>query len=30
MNDLVETLTGQPAVGMLKFINRNKIAFTRI
>jgi NAD(P)H dehydrogenase (quinone) len=27
MNDLVETLTGQPPMDMLEFINRNKIAF---
>jgi uncharacterized protein YbjT (DUF2867 family) len=27
MNDLVETLTGQKPMGMLEFINRNKIAF---
>jgi len=28
MNDLVETLTGQPPMKMLEFINRNKKAFT--
>ena len=27
MNDLVETLTGQPPMDMMEFINRNKIAF---
>jgi len=27
MNDLVETLTGRKPMGMLEFINRNKIAF---
>jgi NAD(P)H dehydrogenase (quinone) len=27
MNDLVESLTGQPPMDMLEFINRNKIDF---